>query len=144
MNQPIHVCLWFEHNAQEAAKFYCTIFKHSKIISSNPIATLFEVNEFRIMALNGNMNNAFNESASLVVSCETQSEIDHYWNMLTQGGQEQMCGWLKDKYGVSWQIVPIKLGEWLTNSAIAKDISTALLQMRKFDLAILEKIAANG
>jgi predicted 3-demethylubiquinone-9 3-methyltransferase (glyoxalase superfamily) len=94
----------------------------------------FRLNDLRIMALNGGPLFTFNESISIVVNCETQAEIDHYWNSLTEGGQESQCGWLKDKYGVSWQIVPAALGKLLSDPSKAGRVTRAFLQMKKFDI----------
>src|SRR5262245_59460239 len=118
-------CLWFDDQAEEAARYYTSIFKNSKIRSNSyynkegfeihqkpagsVLAVAFELNGEPFMAFNGTPMSKFNESLSLQVMCETQEEIDYYWEKLTQGGDKdaQQCGWLKDKYGVSWQVVPI-------------------------------------
>lgn len=137
MSEPIYPCLWFDGKAKEAADFYCSVFKNSKIISENPIVVIFELNGRKYMALNGRRGFEFNESVSFVVNCENQQEIDEYWNKLTAEGKESMCGWLKDKYGVSWQIVPAILGELMNDPARATKVTEAFLKMKKFDIATL-------
>ncbi|MCF8284601.1 MAG: VOC family protein [Sphingobacteriales bacterium] len=138
MNQEIYPCLWFDHQANEAAKYYCSIFKDSKIVNTNPIVTMFELNGRKFMALNGGPRFTFNESVSFVVNCKDQTEIDHYWNSLTaDGGEESMCGWCKDKYGVSWQIVPEILGSLMSDNTKGTRVVEAFLKMKKFDIATL-------
>lgn len=138
MNQEIYPCLWFDHQANEAAKYYCSIFKDSKIVNTNPIVTMFELNGRKFMALNGGPRFTFNESVSFVVNCKDQAEIDHYWNSLTaDGGEESMCGWCKDKYGVSWQIVPEILGSLMSDNTKGTRVVEAFLKMKKFDIATL-------
>lgn len=138
MNQEIYPCLWFDHQANEAAKYYCSIFKDSKIVNTNPIVTMFELNGRKFMALNGGPRFTFNESVSFVVNCKDQAEIDHYWNSLTaEGGEESMCGWCKDKYGVSWQIVPEILGSLMSDNTKGTRVVEAFLKMKKFDIATL-------
>lgn len=138
MNKQIYPCLWFDGKAKEAADFYCTVFKNSKILSENPMVVMFEINDTKFMALNGGPQFQFNESVSFVINCETQEEIDHYWNSFTtNGGQESMCGWCKDKYGVSWQIVPTILGKLMNDPAKSQEVIQAFLKMKKFDIATL-------
>lgn len=138
MNQEIYPCLWFDHQANDAAKYYCSIFKDSKIVNTNPIVTMFELNGRKFMALNGGPRFTFNESVSFVVNCKDQAEIDHYWNSLTaDGGEEGMCGWCKDKYGVSWQIVPEILGNLMSDNNKGTRVVEAFLKMKKFDIATL-------
>src|SRR6478735_11348083 len=98
MAHPIYPCLWFDGQAKTAADFYCSVFKDSKIIQENPMVVLFEINGGKFMGLNGGPHFKFNEAVSLVVNCDTQDEIDYYWNTLTKGGEESMCGWLKDRF----------------------------------------------
>lgn len=139
MSHPLSVCLWFEGNAQEAAEYYCNIFKDSKITDSNPMVTLFEVNGSKVMALNGNNQCKFNDSVSLMVYCDTQDEIDYYWNSLTaNGGSESMCGWLKDKNGVSWQIVPSVLGKLMADPERAQRVVEKVMKMKKLIIADME------
>jgi len=118
IRQP-YPCLWFDGKAQEAAVFYCSIFPNSKINSSNQLTTHFSLNGKEYMGLNGGPHYKFNESISFIVECENQLEIDHFWNVLiAENGAEGQCGWLKDKYGVSWQIIPFNLGELLNQSTL--------------------------
>ncbi len=141
MKNPIYPCLWFDGKAKEAADYYCRIFKNSKIISENPVVVMFDLNGNKFMGLNGGDSFKFNESVSFVVNCDSQEEIDHYWNSLTSdGGQESMCGWLKDKYGVSWQIVPTILSELMSNPEKSQRVIDAFLQMRKFDIELLKNV----
>jgi predicted 3-demethylubiquinone-9 3-methyltransferase (glyoxalase superfamily) len=156
-------CLWFDSNAEEAANFYTSIFKNSKIgrisrygkegyeIHGKPAGTVltveFELNGQTFTALNGGPVFKFNEAISFQVNCESQSELDYYWDKLSQGGDEkaQQCGWLKDKYGVSWQIVPVVLAEMMQdkNAEKSERVMKALLQMKNLDIKTLEQ-AYNG
>jgi predicted 3-demethylubiquinone-9 3-methyltransferase (glyoxalase superfamily) len=156
-------CLWFDSNAEEAANFYTSILKNSKIgkisrygkegyeIHGKPAGTVltveFELNGQTFTALNGGPVFKFNEAISFQVNCESQSELDYYWDKLSQGGDEkaQQCGWLKDKYGVSWQIVPVVLAEMMQdkNAEKSERVMKALLQMKKLDIKTLEQ-AYNG
>lgn len=138
-NNNMYPCLWFKNEAKEAAMFYCSVFKNSAIKSENPIVVDFELNGKPFMALNGNDTFRFNESISIVVNCDTQEEIDRYWEMLTQGGEESMCGWLKDKYGVSWQIVPTCLSALMSDPERSERVIKAFMTMRKFDIETLLK-----
>ena len=157
--QKITPCLWFDDKAEEAAKFYASIFKNSKIgdvtrygkegyeIHGREAGTVmtveFEIKGQKFVALNGGPIFKFNEVISFQVHCETQKEVDYYWERLSEGGDEraQQCGWLKDKYGVSWQIVPIVLGEMLQDKDTKKSdrVMKALLQMRKLDIMTLRQ-----
>ncbi|MFZ4547044.1 MAG: VOC family protein [Bacteroidales bacterium] len=134
MANPIYPCLWFDGKAHEAAEYYCSVFPNSRIISLNPIVAIFELNGAKFMGLNGGPEFKFNEAVSFVVNCETQDEIDMYWNKLTMGGQEGKCGWLIDKYGVSWQIVPSILGKLMNDPEKAPRAMYAFMQMKKFDI----------
>jgi predicted 3-demethylubiquinone-9 3-methyltransferase (glyoxalase superfamily) len=147
-------CLWFDDEAEEAVNFYTSIFKNSKIrkvsrygeagyeIHRHPAGTVmtieFELDGQTFTALNGGPLFKFNEAISFQVRCESQEEVDYYWGKLSEGGDEkaQQCGWLKDKYGVSWQIVPTALGEMLqsTDAAKSERVMKALLQMKKIDI----------
>jgi predicted 3-demethylubiquinone-9 3-methyltransferase (glyoxalase superfamily) len=139
MSNQIYPCLWFENQAQEAAKFYCGIFKNSKITSDNQMVVSFELNGNKFIGLNGGPQFKFNEAVSFVVDCETQEEIDHYWNSLTaQGGSEGNCGWLKDKFGLSWQIVPAILPKLLGNPEKAPSVIEVYMKMKKFIIHELE------
>jgi predicted 3-demethylubiquinone-9 3-methyltransferase (glyoxalase superfamily) len=134
MNSSIYPCLWFDGKAQEAAKFYCSVFKNSKITIDTPMVVNFELNGKKFMGLNGGPNFKFNEAISFVIDCETQEEIDYYWTKLSEGGSEQQCGWLKDKYGVSWQVVPTILGKLMSNPEKSGRVMQAFMKMKKFDI----------
>ncbi len=135
-------CLWFDGNAQEAVKFYTTVFKNSKIIGLHPVMSTFEIEGQRLMALNGGPAFNFTEAVSLYLSCKDQAEVDYYWRALTaDGGSEGQCGWLKDKFGLSWQIVPEVLNELMSDPARADKVIGALLKMNKLVVADLEKAA---
>ena len=116
MAKQIYPCLWFESQAKAAAVFYCSIFPNSKILDESPIVVNWELNGRKFMGLNGaQAKHQFNEAVSFVIPCESQEEIDHYWNNLTSdGGAESMCGWCVDKFGVSWQVVPSILGQLMS------------------------------
>lgn len=140
MSHPISTCLWFDGNAKEAAEFYCSIFKDSKITSVNPMVVTFELNGSKYMGLNGGPQFKFNEAISLVVYCDTQEEIDHYWEKLIgDNGKESMCGWLKDKFGVSWQIVPATLGKLMSEPERGKRVMQEILKMKKLVIKTLEE-----
>jgi len=157
--QKITPFLWFNDNAEEAVKFYTSIFKNSKIgkiarygeegekIAGRPKGSVMTV-EFQLegqqfIALNGGPIFKFTEAISFVVNCETQEEVDYYWEKLSQGGKEVQCGWLKDKYGLSWQIVPTVLGELLSgkDAAKAQRVMQAMLKMVKLDIKKLKQAA---
>jgi predicted 3-demethylubiquinone-9 3-methyltransferase (glyoxalase superfamily) len=153
-------CLWFDTQAEEAAQFYVSIFKNSKILAISRYAkagqeihgkqpgsvmtVAFEIDGQAFVALNGGTQFKFNEAVSFQINCETQGEIDHFWNKLTENGQEGPCGWLKDRYGVSWQIVPAVLPEMLMDpdAEKAERVTKAFLQMKKFDVAALRRAHA--
>jgi predicted 3-demethylubiquinone-9 3-methyltransferase (glyoxalase superfamily) len=154
--QKISPFLWFDGNAEEAANFYVSIFKDSRILKiarygeagPGPAGSVMVVN-FQIegqdfIALNGGPLFKFTEAISFVINCQTQEEVDHYWNKLTAGGQESQCGWLKDKYGLSWQVTPTILGELLADKdqKKAQRVMQAMLQMKKIDIAELKRAAA--
>jgi predicted 3-demethylubiquinone-9 3-methyltransferase (glyoxalase superfamily) len=145
---------WFDTQAEEAAKFYVSIFKNAKINGTTyyseegpgpkgSVMTVgFELDGQKFIALNGGPMFKFNESVSFVVNCETQQEIDHYWEKLSSaGGQEVECGWVKDKYGLSWQVVPAVFWEWTEagDAAAMNRVMHALMQMKKLDLATLQR-----
>jgi predicted 3-demethylubiquinone-9 3-methyltransferase (glyoxalase superfamily) len=151
--QKILPCLWFNNNAEEAVKFYTTLFKNSKILATShygknqpmPEGTVltidFQIEGQEVQALNGGAEFKFNEAMSLVVNCDSQQEIDTYWDALTaDGGDESVCGWLKDKYGLSWQIVPAALAGWMQSSDPARTqrVMDALLKMKKLDIKTLQ------
>ncbi len=153
--QKIIPCLWFNSNAEEAVNFYTSIFKNSKIgkilhytksteeVSGKKAGTVltveFQLNGQDFLALNGGPEFKFTEAISFIVNCETQEELDHYWKKLSEGGDEkaQICGWLKDKYGVSWQIVPAALSEIIQKNP--EKVMEALLKMKKLDINALKK-----
>jgi predicted 3-demethylubiquinone-9 3-methyltransferase (glyoxalase superfamily) len=145
--QKITTFLWFDGQAEEAMKFYVSLFKNSRIISTTPgpdgkvLTGTFELDGQRFMALNGGPQYRFTEAISLFVNCETQAEVDELWSKLTaNGGAESMCGWLKDKYGLSWQIIPSVLGTLFGDKDRAKAgrAMQAMLQMKKLDIARLQ------
>lgn len=152
-------CLWFDDEAEEAVNFYTSLFKDSKIISisrygeggpkpaGTPLTIIFQMNGQEYMVLNGGPEFKFTEAISLFVDCESQQEVDEYWSKLTaDGGEESQCGWLKDKYGLSWQIVPNALGGLLSDPDPEKSqrVFNALMQMKKIDLATLERAYTQG
>lgn len=134
--KPFYPCLWFKENAAEAAAFYLSIFPNARIGSSNPMATILHIGEQRLLLLNGNTQ-SFNASVSFVIECTDQEMIDHYWYALSADGEEQACGWVKDKYGVSWQIVPEILGELMSHPARSSRVVQAFMKMKKFDIQAL-------
>lgn len=134
--------LWFNDQAEEAARYYVELFPHGKIINTNPMFVTFELAEQVIMALNGGPEYHFTEAISFFVSCEDQAEVDKYWDKLvSDGGVAGQCGWLKDKYGLSWQIIPKQLGECLgsPDRAGAARAMTAMRAMKKIIVADLQK-----
>lgn len=137
MSESIFPCLWFDGKAKEAAEYYCSIFKNSRITSENPMVVTFEINGTKFMGLNGGPHFTFNEAVSFVVNCETQEEIDHYWDSLTKEGQESQCGWLKDKYGVSWQIVPSVLSKLMSDPYKSERVVKAFMPMKKLIIKTL-------
>jgi predicted 3-demethylubiquinone-9 3-methyltransferase (glyoxalase superfamily) len=139
MNNPIFPCLWYDGNAKAAAEFYCSVFKNSRIIDDTPMVVTFELNGYKVMGLNGGPHFKFSEAVSLVVNCKTQEEIDYYWEKLTaDGGNESRCGWLKDKFGFSWQIIPENMGALMTDPEKGQKAMAAMMQMNKLDIAKLE------
>jgi predicted 3-demethylubiquinone-9 3-methyltransferase (glyoxalase superfamily) len=155
-------CLWFDNEAEQAAKFYTRIFKNSRIVKTSyypnagqeihhrPAGSVltveFELESQPFTALNGGPLFKFNEAISLQVSCASQEEIDYYWKALSEGGpgEAQQCGWLKDKFGLSWQVVPAQLAQMISDPDKAKSerVFTALMGMKKLDLAALKKAYA--
>ena len=145
--------LWFDNNAEEAIQFYVSIFNNSKIVSLHrwgkegpgPEGTVmtgtFQLEGQEFMALNGGPHFKFTEAISLFVSCETQEEVDELWEKLSRGGSVQQCGWLKDKYGLSWQIIPTALGEMLDDPDPGKSqrVMAAMMQMVKIDVEGLKR-----
>ena len=160
--QRIAPCLWFDNQAEEAAKFYTSVFKNSKIVETgryskagqevhhrpagSVMIVAFELDGQPFTALNGGPAFKFTEAISLQVHCDNQQEVDHYWEKLSAGGdpKAQQCGWLKDKYGLSWQVVPRVITELLKDheSAKAQRVMEAILRMKKIDIRELERAAA--
>lgn len=134
MTHKIYACWWFDGIAKEAADYYCSVFKDSRIVSENPITVVFEINGTKFMALNGGPHFKFTPANSYVITCDTQEEIDHYWVKLGEGGNYRQCGWLDDKFGVSWQIVPTILGELMNDPQKSQKVMEAFMQMTKFDI----------
>ena len=153
--QTITPCLWFDTEGEEAARFYTSVFANSRIVdvtrygSAGPrpegmVMTVdFELDGQAFVALNGGPDFAFNEAISFQVSCESQEEVDTFWSTLSEGGEEGPCGWLKDRYGVSWQIIPTALPELLADPDREKSqrVMAAMLQMKKIDIGELERAA---
>lgn len=151
--QKIHPCLWFDHQAEEAMHYYTSIFKNSKmgevtyygpnmpLPEGTVLTALFELEGEQFMLLNGGPEFSHSEAVSFFVHCQSQEEVDDLWDKLTAEGEESMCGWLKDKYGVSWQIIPDQLGELMTDPDAAKAgrVIAAMMQMRKIDIRVLEQ-----
>jgi predicted 3-demethylubiquinone-9 3-methyltransferase (glyoxalase superfamily) len=151
--QQISTCLWFDSQAEEAAKFYMSIFRDSKVISTlrcgdagpgpkgSVLVITFELNGQEIIALNGGSHFTLTPAVSLFVKCKTQEEIDTYWDKLLAGGEPSHCGWLTDKFGLSWQIVPTVLVEMLQDKDAAKAarVMEALMKMIKLDIAALKR-----
>jgi predicted 3-demethylubiquinone-9 3-methyltransferase (glyoxalase superfamily) len=153
--QRITPSLWFDTEAEEAADFYVSVFKNSQVLNVSrygeagprPAGTVmtvdFELDGQQFIALNGGPEFPFTEAVSLQVNCETQEEVDRYWSVLSEGGEEGPCGWLKDRYGLSWQIIPVALVELLNDpdAAKAQRAMAAMLQMKKIDIAALQAAA---
>ncbi len=151
--QKITPFLWFDNQAEEAANFYVSIFKNSKVVNithygevgpgpkGSVMTVTFQLYGQEFVALNGGPQFKFTEAISFVVNCETQEEVDELWEKLSEGGEKGQCGWLKDKYGVSWQIVPTVLGEMLNDPDPVKSqrVMHAMLQMRKIDIGKLKQ-----
>jgi predicted 3-demethylubiquinone-9 3-methyltransferase (glyoxalase superfamily) len=141
MAKQMYPCLWFDGNARAAADFYCTIFPGSKIINDSGMVVNFELNGQFFMGLNGGNNFKFNEAVSFVIPCNNQEEIDHYWyNLIADGGEESMCGWCKDKFGLSWQVVPSILNQLMSNPEKGQRVVQAFMKMRKFDIEALQNV----
>jgi predicted 3-demethylubiquinone-9 3-methyltransferase (glyoxalase superfamily) len=149
-------CLWFDSQAEEAARFYTGIFKNAKLgavhryteAGPGPVGSVmlveFELDGQKFSALNGGPQFTFNEAVSIVVPCADQAEVDYYWDRLTEGGQEVACGWLKDRYGLCWQIVPAVFFEMIADPDSAKvaRVTRAMMDMTKFDIDALQKAYA--
>lgn len=140
MAKPLVTCLWFDGQAEAAAKYYCTVFKDSKITQVTPMVVTFELNGNKFMGLNGGPQFKFDEAISLMVNCDSQEEIDYYWDtFVNDGGTESVCGWLKDKFGLSWQIVPSNIGELMATPERAKRVMDAVMKMKKLDMKKMEE-----
>lgn len=141
--QKITPFLWFDGQAEEAARFYTSIFKKSKIESISPMSATFRLDGVKFIALNGGPQFKFTEAISFFVSCKTQKEIDYFWRKLSAGGEKSRCGWIKDRFGVSWQIVPPILGELLNAEDDKKSnrVMQAMLKMTKLDIKKLKRAA---
>ena len=151
--QKITPFLWFDNNAEEAMNFYISIFKNSKAhnvarygdAGPGPKGTVmvasFELNGQKFTALNGGPRFKFTEAISFVIDCKSQEEVDHYWYKLSEGGEESMCGWLKDKFGLSWQVVPDKLIELMQDKDPKKagNVMQAMMKMKKIEIAVLQE-----
>jgi predicted 3-demethylubiquinone-9 3-methyltransferase (glyoxalase superfamily) len=157
--QKISTCLWFDGKAEEAMKFYLSVFKNGKVVNvmhygeagpgpkGSVLAVTFELEGQEFIGLNGGPHFQFTPAISMFVKCQTQAEVDDYWEkLLAGGGKPQQCGWLTDKYGVSWQIVPTALGDMLRDKDAAKSqrAMQAMMQMVKLDIAVLKKAYAGG
>jgi predicted 3-demethylubiquinone-9 3-methyltransferase (glyoxalase superfamily) len=149
-------CLWFDHQAEEAAQFYVSVFPNSRITETlhyteadpdkagSVLLVSFELDGRPFSALNGGSHFTIDEAISFQIDCATQDDVDHYWNLLTDGGEEGPCGWLKDRFGVSWQVVPTRVAELLSDSdpAAAARVTKRIYAMRKLVIAELEEAAA--
>ena len=160
--QKITPFLWFDDKAEEAVNFYVSIFRNSKFgsiarygeagaeVSGRPKGTVmtvtFQLDGEEFVALNGGPHFTFTEAISLVVNCETQREVDELWEKLSEGGEKKQCGWLKDKYGLSWQIVPSVLGKLMQDKDAERTnrVMKAMLQMKKIDISLLERAYKNA
>ena len=152
MPRSIATCLWFENQAEEAAEFYTSIFDDSKVLNisrfgdggpgpaGEAIAVAFELEGRRFTALNGARGPGFTEAVSFVIDCEDQAAVDRYWTVLTDGGTESQCGWLKDRFGVSWQVVPSVLPQLIAgpDAEGSRRAMEAMLGMRRLDIAELQ------
>jgi predicted 3-demethylubiquinone-9 3-methyltransferase (glyoxalase superfamily) len=155
-SKPFTTCLWFDNQGEEAAQYYTSIFKNSRLggiqryTAAGPgpegsvMTVEFELNGQQFLALNGGPQYSFTPAVSIVVECADQAEIDYYWERLTDAGMEVACGWLQDKYGLSWQIVPTVFLEMITDPDQEKvqRVTEAMFTMKKFDLARIERVYA--
>ena len=150
--QKIVPFLWFDGKAEEAMKFYVSVFKNSKVLRVTPgpdgtvMSATFQLEGQEFYALNGGPQFTFTEAISLFVNCETQQEVDELWEKLSAGGEKSQCGWLKDKFGLSWQIIPTTLGKLLGDKdpAKANRVMQAMLQMKKIDIKALQQAYDRG
>src|SRR5215470_8005460 len=157
-SKPFTTCLWFDGQGEEAARYYTGIFKNSRITGIHPyteagpgpegsaMTVEFELNGQKFLALNGGPDYTFSPAISTIVECADQAEVDYYWDRLTEGGQEVACGWLTDKYGLSWQIVPTVFLDMVNDADQVKAarVQAAMLSMKKLDIAALERAYAGA
>ena len=157
-SKPFTICLWFDNQGEEAARYYMSIFGGSRLgriqryTAAGPgeegtvVSVEFELNGQQFLALNGGPLYQFNAAVSVVVECADQAEVDYYWDRLTEGGQEVACGWLTDKYGLSWQVVPTVFLDMVTGADQVKAarVQAAMLSMKKLDIAALERAYAGA
>jgi len=137
--------LWFVGNMQEAVNFYVSVFKDARVVEMSPMSARFELLGREFLALNAHAHQPFTEAISFFIEVETQAEVDYYWNaLLAGGGKEQMCGWLKDRFGLSWQVIPQALGRYLSDKdrSKAERAMQAMLKMKKLVIAELDKAHA--
>ncbi|MGQ0741580.1 MAG: VOC family protein [Alphaproteobacteria bacterium] len=151
--QKIMPCLWFDNQAEEAVNFYISVFKDGELLETHRwgdvgpgpkggvMLVRFRLRDQNFLALNGGPNFKFTEAISLIVNCETQDEIDYFWEKLSEDGSRSRCGWLKDKYGLSWQIVPVIIGELMRDPRKADNVMRAVLEMDKLDIAAMKRAA---
>ena len=153
MKQKITPFLWFDGNAEEAAKFYVSVFKNAKVLTTarygeagpgpkgSVMTVVFELDGQQFIALNGGPHFKFTEAISFTIDCKDQAEVDYYWDKLSAGGQQQPCGWLKDRFGLSWQVVPSALDEMMSDPDPVRSsrVMQAMLQMKKMDLGALRR-----
>lgn len=152
VKQKISPFLWFDNQAEEAMKFYTSIFKNSEILSVNRMpngsvmSVSFQLEGLNFLGLNAGPQFKFNEAISFFISCETQEEVDELWYKLCEGGQESRCGWLKDKFGLWWQVIPTALGKYLSDSNPSKsqNVMKAMMQMGKIDIDALKRAHEEG
>lgn len=157
MQTNMNICLWMDNQAEEAARFYTGIFKDAEILDTQyygdegfdvhgqakglVLTVSFRLNDMKFVALNGGPKFKFNEAISIVLNCETDEEVDYYWEALTsEGGRESMCGWLIDRYGVSWQVIPNELQTLLSIPEKRSIVTEAFLKMKKLDMRILRQL----
>jgi predicted 3-demethylubiquinone-9 3-methyltransferase (glyoxalase superfamily) len=157
-DQPFTICLWFDTEGEAAANYYASIFADSKIgrvaryTEAGPgpagavVTVEFELNGQKFLALNGGPQYTFNEAISLTIPCADQDEVDYYWSRLSEGGHEVACGWVKDKYGLFWQVVPAVLPDMIADPdpEKARRVNEAMFTMTKLDIAALQKAYADG
>ncbi len=158
LTQKITPFLWFDNNAEEAMNFYVSVFKNAEVLSvsrygeagpgpeGSVMVASFRLNGQEFMALNGGPQFTFTEAVSFLIDCQSQEEVDYFWDRLSEGGEAGPCGWLKDRFGLSWQVVPSVLGEMLqdTDREKANRVMQAMLQMSKLDIATLQHAYEQG